>query len=151
MAGVIVQGGAEKIAPGKPDLHRAPGKLGIMGFAVLLIGGIVFAFTSLFADIDAAGVPSIATTTIVLLGAALLTALAFEFVNGFHDTANAVATVIYTHALTPMQAVLWSGLWNFLGVLTASGAVAFSIIALLPVELILQPDAAAGFAMVLPS
>jgi PiT family inorganic phosphate transporter len=148
MAGVIVQGGAEKIAPGKPDLHREPGKLGIMGFALLMIGGIVFTFVSLFADIDAAHVPPIATTAIVLLGAALLTALAFEFVNGFHDTANAVATVIYTHALTPIQAVLWSGLWNFLGVLTASGAVAFSIIALLPVELILQPDAAAGFAMV---
>lgn len=148
MAGVIVQGGSERIAPGKPDLHREPGRGGVLAFALLLVSGIGFAFYSLFADIDAARVPPIATTALVLLGAALLTALAFEFVNGFHDTANAVATVIYTHALTPMQAVLWSGLWNFLGVLTASGAVAFSIIALLPVELILQPDAAAGFAMV---
>ena len=61
-------------------------------------------------------------------------ALAFEFVNGFHDTANAVATVIYTHSLKPTQAVIWSGLWNLIGVLVSSGAVAFGITALLPVE-----------------
>jgi PiT family inorganic phosphate transporter len=86
--------------------------------------------------------------TIVLLAAALLLALSFEFVNGFHDTANAVATVIYTHTLTPGQAVVWSGMWNFLGVLTSSGAVAFGIVALLPVELILDVGSGAGFAMV---
>ena len=51
-------------------------------------------------------------------------ALSFEFVNGFHDTANAVATVIYTHSLKPIVAVVWSGAWNFIGVLTSSGAVA---------------------------
>ncbi|SJZ32744.1 inorganic phosphate transporter, PiT family [Enhydrobacter aerosaccus] len=86
--------------------------------------------------------------TIVLLGGALLLALSFEFVNGFHDTANAVATVIYTHTLSPMQAVIWSGAWNFLGVLTSTGAVAFGIVALLPVELILNVGSGAGFAMV---
>jgi PiT family inorganic phosphate transporter len=86
--------------------------------------------------------------TIVLLVAALFLALGFEFVNGFHDTANAVATVIYTHTLTPYQAVIWSGVWNFLGVLTSSGAVAFGIVALLPVELILDVGSGAGFAMV---
>src|ERR1700759_503869 len=86
--------------------------------------------------------------TIVLLVAALFLALSFEFVNGFHDTANAVATVIYTHTLTPTQAVIWSGTWNFLGVLTSSGAVAFGIVALLPVELILDVGSGAGFAMV---
>jgi PiT family inorganic phosphate transporter len=86
--------------------------------------------------------------TIVLLVAALFLALSFEFVNGFHDTANAVATVIYTHTLTPTQAVVWSGVWNFLGVLTSSGAVAFGIVALLPVELILDVGSGAGFAMV---
>lgn len=86
--------------------------------------------------------------TVVLLVAALLLALSFEFVNGFHDTANAVATVIYTHTLTPTQAVVWSGLWNFLGVLTSTGAVAFGIVALLPVELILDVGSGAGFAMV---
>src|SRR5579872_3771361 len=69
--------------------------------------------------------------TAVLLCAAVLLALSFEFVNGFHDTANAVATVIYTHSLTPTQAVVWSGGWNLLGVLTCSGDVAFGIVALL--------------------
>ena len=68
--------------------------------------------------------------------------------NGFHDTANAVATVIYTHSLTPWVAVVWSGLWNFVGVLTSSGIVAFGIVALLPVELILQVGSTAGLAMV---
>jgi PiT family inorganic phosphate transporter len=75
-------------------------------------------------------------------------ALSFEFVNGFHDTANAVATVIYTNTLTPVPAVVWSGIWNLIGVLTASGAVAFGIIALLPVELVLNIGSVAGFAMV---
>ena len=55
---------------------------------------------------------------------ALALALSFEFVNGFHDTANAVATVIYTNSLRSTQAVVWSGIWNFLGVLSSSGAVA---------------------------
>jgi PiT family inorganic phosphate transporter len=68
--------------------------------------------------------------------------------NGFHDTANAVATVIYTHTLEPHVAVVWSGMWNFLGVLTSTGAVAFGIISLLPVELILQVGRGSGFAMV---
>src|SRR5262249_7394583 len=79
---------------------------------------------------------------------ALFVALGFEFVNGFHDTANAVATVIYTHSLPPHFAVVWSGVWNFLGVLFSTGAVAFGIITLLPVELILQVGSDAGFAMV---
>jgi inorganic phosphate transporter, PiT family len=84
----------------------------------------------------------------VLLGVALLIALGFEFVNGFHDTANAVATVIYTHSLDPNIAVVWSGFCNLAGVLVSNGAVAFSVITLLPVELILQVSAGAGFAMV---
>ena len=75
-------------------------------------------------------------------------ALAFEFVNGFHDTANAVATVIYTHTLRPWIAVIWSGLWNFLGVLTSTGGIAFAILALLPVELVVNIGSSAGFAMV---
>ena len=73
-----------------------------------------------------------------LLGIALTIALGFEFVNGFHDTANAVATVIYTHSMQPVIAVVWSGFFNFLGVITSSGAVAYTIVTLLPVELILQ-------------
>ena len=148
MAGMIMQGGSGTAAPGKPELYRNPGRIGTMLFLSLLIGGVWFAFYSLNQDITSSHVPAIAAGAMVLLSAALLTALAFEFVNGFHDTANAVATVIYTHALSPTQAVLWSGLWNFLGVLSASGAVAFGIIQLLPVELILQPDAGVGFAMV---
>jgi inorganic phosphate transporter, PiT family len=84
----------------------------------------------------------------ILLVLALGLALGFEFVNGFHDTANAVATVIYTNSLKPAYAVVWSGMWNLIGVLTSSGAVAFSIVALLPVELVINVGSGAGFAMV---
>src|SRR5271154_2605914 len=84
----------------------------------------------------------------IFLLLALGLALSFEFVNGFHDTANAVATVIYTHSLKPMVAVVWSGCWNLIGVLTSSGAVAFGVLALLPVELVLNVGSGAGFAMV---
>jgi inorganic phosphate transporter, PiT family len=83
-----------------------------------------------------------------LLGVALLIALSFEFVNGFHDTANAVATVIYTHSLEPNIAVVWSGLCNLAGVLTSPLGVAFTIITLLPVELILRVSSGSGYAMV---
>src|ERR1700755_48033 len=86
--------------------------------------------------------------TAIFLILALLLALSFEFVNGFHDTANAVATVIYTHTLKPTHAVVWSGCWHLLGVLNSTGAVAFGVISLLPVELILNIGSAAGFAMV---
>ena len=75
-------------------------------------------------------------------------ALTFEFVNGFHDTANAVATVIYTHTLPPWIAVIWSGCWNLIGVLTSTGAVAFTIVALLPVDLVLNVGSSLGFDMV---
>ncbi len=75
-------------------------------------------------------------------------ALGFECVNGFHDTANAVATVIYTHSLKPWIAVVWSGVCNLAGVLWSSGAVAYGIVALLPVELVLHVGGPAGFAMV---
>lgn len=148
MAGIIVQGGDENIAPEGPDLDRTSSRAGALLFIVMLLGGLIFASFSLNQDISASHVPPIATAALLMLAIALFTALAFEFVNGFHDTANAVATVIYTHALTPLAAVLWSGVWNFLGVLLASGAVAFSIISLLPVELILQDNSAMGFAMV---
>src|ERR1700750_2547155 len=84
----------------------------------------------------------------IFLLLALAMALSFEFVNGFPDTANAVATVIYTHTLKPTVAVVWSGLWNLIGVLTSSGAVAFSVVSLLPVELVLNVGSGAGFAMV---
>src|ERR1700739_1136263 len=79
---------------------------------------------------------------------ALGLALSFEFVNGFHDTANAVATVIYTPSLKPWIAVIWSGLWNLTGVLVSTGAVAFGVVALLPVELVINVGSGAGWAMV---
>jgi PiT family inorganic phosphate transporter len=91
---------------------------------------------------------TLTTSAALFLLLALGLALSFEFVNGFHDTANAVATVIYTHSLKPVVAVVWSGCWNLIGVLTSSGGVAFGIIALLPVELVLNIGSAAGFAMV---
>ena len=117
-------------------------------FVALLLVGVGFTAYSLLLDLSGAGVPSSSLLTYVLLGCALLIALGFEFVNGFHDTANAVATVIYTHSLPPNVAVMWSGAFNFLGVLLSSGAVAFGIISLLPVELILQVGSGSGFAMV---
>ncbi len=84
----------------------------------------------------------------IFLLLALALALSFEFVNGFHDTANAVATVIYTHTLKPAYAVVWSGCWNLIGVLLSGGGVAFGVLALLPVELVLNVGSGAGFAMV---
>ena len=68
---------------------------------------------------------ALSTSSMIFLVLAVGMALAFEFVNGFHDTANAVATVIYTNTLPAWLAVVWSGCWNLLGVLTSSGAVAF--------------------------
>jgi inorganic phosphate transporter, PiT family len=91
---------------------------------------------------------SLGAVQLLCLICALGLALAFEFVNGFHDTANAVATVIYTNSLRPGVAVVWSGIWNLIGVLTSTGAVAFGIISLLPVELVMNVGSAAGFAMV---
>jgi inorganic phosphate transporter, PiT family len=125
---------------------RSPGKLGIMISIAVFIAGMAYAGISLGRDLSGTHVGSV--LPYILLGIALLVALGFEFVNGFHDTANAVATVIYTHSLEPHIAVVWSGFWNFLGVLVSSGAIAFTIISLLPVELILQVGSKAGFAMV---
>ena len=132
----------------KPKLDGAMSPATILAFLLVLATGLAFTAYSLYSDITAANVPLKELLPFLLLGLALLIALAFEFVNGFHDTANAVATVIYTHSLPPPVAVVWSGLWNFLGVLTSSGIVAFGIISLLPVELILQVGSGAGYAMV---
>src|ERR1700691_3846386 len=88
------------------------------------------------------------TGSAIFLFLALGLALSFEFVNGFHDTANAVATVIYPHSLKPYVAVVWSGIWNLIGVLTSTGAVAYGIVALLPVELVINIGSGAGYAMV---
>src|SRR6201991_2361814 len=132
-----------------PQAGSATGKgrsVGLIIFFLVIIAGAIYCATHLIDDLHTARQSSF--LPYLLLGIALLIALGFEFVNGFHDTANAVATVIYTHSLTPNIAVVWSGAWNFLGVLTSSGAVAFGILQLLPVELILQVGSSAGFAMV---
>ncbi|WP_322057112.1 inorganic phosphate transporter [Paraburkholderia sp. J63] len=115
-------------------------------FLLVIAAGAVYVIDHLVVDLRP--VQTSSALPFVLLGIALIIALGFEFVNGFHDTANAVATVIYTNSLDPHTAVIWSGAWNFLGVLVSSGAVAFGILQLLPVELILQVGSHAGFAMV---
>ncbi len=135
-------------AASKPNLNAKVSPVTVLIFLSLLIGGLIFTVYSISADIKEAGVQTKTWLPFLLLGISLFIALGFEFVNGFHDTANAVATAIYTHSMPPQFAVVWSGLFNFLGVLTSSGAVAFSVISLLPVELILQVGSEAGFAMV---
>lgn len=125
---------------------RSLASFGFFAFVILLFLGTLYTVEQLSFELMA--VKQSSAWPFILLGVALVIALGFEFVNGFHDTANAVATVIYTHSLPPHAAVIWSGLWNFIGVMMASGAVAFGIVSLLPVELILQVSAGAGFAMV---
>jgi PiT family inorganic phosphate transporter len=132
----------------RPQLDAKQHWLGGVIFIGLLILGIGFAVHGITADMDTAGTPPLAIGTFALLGLALLIALGFEFVNGFHDTANAVATVIYTNSLPANVAVVYSGCWNLFGVLVSSGTVAFTVITLLPVELILQVGSGAGYAMI---
>ena len=139
---------AADTASAKPRLDRKSGPLTSFIFIALLAAGLLFAGWSVIGDVADTGAVTTTWVPYILLGVALLIALGFEFVNGFHDTANAVATVIYTHSMPPNVAVIWSGCFNFLGVLVSSGAVAFGIISLLPVELILQVGSGAGFAMV---
>jgi len=116
-------------------------------FIAVLLGGFGYALFSIFTDTAQVG-ETLATGVFAFLALALVIALAFEFVNGFHDTANAVATVIYTNSMPAPLAVVWSGVFNLLGVLFSSGAVAYSIVALLPVDLILHVGSSAGFAMI---
>src|SRR5215510_920075 len=125
---------------------KGPGAIGMLIFGIVAIGAVTYIGWNLARDLSEMRAGS--AMPYILLGIALLVALAFEFVNGFHDTANAVATVIYTHSLDPHIAVVWSGFFNFLGVVTITKAVAFGIVSLLPVELILQVGSSAGFAMV---
>ncbi|GAB3641776.1 inorganic phosphate transporter [Spirosoma arcticum] len=89
------------------------------------------------------------TDVFILLFISLFAACAFEFVNGFHDTANAVATVIYTNSLKPTVAVVWSGICNFTGVLLGGIGVAMGIVNLLPVELLVDQNVYHSVAMVM--
>src|SRR5262249_21584589 len=151
MADIALPGSIEparKPAQRGPDLDRGFNPLAGIIFLGVLGAAMLFVAYSIYADVDATGTRVTNYLPFLLLGVALFIALGFEFVNGFHDTANAVATVIYTHSMPAHVAVVWSGLFNFLGVMASSGAVAYGIIALLPVELILQVGSSAGFAMV---
>jgi inorganic phosphate transporter, PiT family len=136
------------LSGGGPKLDHGINPLTLILFFGVLAAGILFVAFSIYSDVDAAGSRITSLLPFLLLFVALMIALGFEFVNGFHDTANAVATVIYTRSLPANVAVVWSGLWNLAGVMWSSGAVAFGIVSLLPVELILQVSSGAGFAMV---
>ncbi len=149
MSDFALPGSMQPAAPSKrPNLDKGFNPLTLILFFGVLAAGLLFVAYSLYVDVDATGARVTTYLPFIMLFVALLIALGFEFVNGFHDTANAVATVIYTHSMPAELAVVWSGFFNFLGVLLSSGAVAFGIISLLPVELILQVGTGAGFAMV---
>ncbi|MDR8264921.1 inorganic phosphate transporter [Acinetobacter baumannii] len=128
------------------NVHVPTPKFFMPVFLTIIIATLIYIGFQVSADL--AHVPPLSLYSVILLSTALLIALGFEFVNGFHDTANAVATVIYTNALPAPVAVMWAGFCNFLGVMVASGAVAYGIIALLPVDLIMNMGSGAGFAMV---
>ncbi|RTL53706.1 MAG: inorganic phosphate transporter [Bradyrhizobiaceae bacterium] len=132
----------------RPNLDKGFNPLTMLLFFGILAAGLLFVAYSIYIDVGNAHTKITSYVPFFLLLVALFIALGFEFVNGFHDTANAVATVIYTHSLPAEFAVMWSGFFNFLGVLLSTGAVAFGIVSLLPVELILQVGSSAGFAMV---
>ena len=147
--GIAVAVAPQEIAAGSlldQKLKKSPGVVGVLVFGAALVVGLAYVGSQVARDLSSTHL--LTAWPYILLAAALFIALGFEFVNGFHDTANAVATVIYTHSLDPHVAVVWSGMWNLIGVLTSSGAVAFAILSLLPVELILQVGKGAGFAMV---
>ncbi len=84
---------------------------------------------------------------IAMLVACFALVLAFEATNGFHDTSNAVATVIYTHALKPVPAVIWSGLMNFVGVMVGGIAVAYALVDILPPDVLTPPNGAPAVPM----
>jgi PiT family inorganic phosphate transporter len=148
MTDFALPGSIEPAVKKGPDLDRGIHPLAGIVFMGVIGAALLFVAYSIYADVDATGVRVTAYAPYILLFVALLIALGFEFVNGFHDTANAVATVIYTRAMPAHIAVVWSGMFNLFGVLLSTGAVAFGIVSLLPVELILQVGSGAGFAMV---
>ena len=90
-------------APSRPRLDHKPGKATWALFAALLVIGLGYTAYSIATDYAGSGETATAIWPFILLGLALLIALGFEFVNGFHDTANAVATVIYTNSLPPQE------------------------------------------------
>ena len=145
MSDLALPGSIEPAARKGPDLSGAINPITGIIFGGVIAAVLLFVAYSIYTDVDDSGAKVTSYAPFLLLFVALLIALGFEFVNGFHDTANAVATVIYTRSLPANFAVVWSGMFNLIGVLTSSGAVAFGIISLLPVELILQVGSSAGF------
>ncbi len=148
MSDMALPGSIEPALKKGPDLDKGFHPLTGVIYLGVIAAALLFVAYSIYADVDATGTRVTSFLPYLLLFAALLIALGFEFVNGFHDTANAVATVIYTRSMPAHIAVVWSGMFNLFGVLLSSGAVAFGIVSLLPVELILQVGSSAGFAMV---
>jgi PiT family inorganic phosphate transporter len=148
MSDMALPGSIEPALRKGPDLDKGFHPLTGIIYMGVVAAALLFVAYSIYADVDATGTRVTSYLPYLLLFVALLIALGFEFVNGFHDTANAVATVIYTRAMPAHIAVVWSGMFNLFGVLLSSGAVAFGIVSLLPVELILQVGSSAGFAMV---
>lgn len=148
MSDVALPGSIEPALSKGPDLNRGFHPLTGIIYLGVIAAALLFVAYSIWVDVDATGTQVKSIAPFLMLFVALLIALGFEFVNGFHDTANAVATVIYTRSLPAHIAVVWSGMFNLFGVLLSSGAVAFGIVSLLPVELILQVGSSAGFAMV---
>jgi inorganic phosphate transporter, PiT family len=148
MSDVALPGSIEPALRKGPDLEGGFHPLTGIIYMGVIAAALLFVAYSIWVDVDATGTQVKSIAPFLMLFVALLIALGFEFVNGFHDTANAVATVIYTRSLPANIAVVWSGMFNLFGVLLSSGAVAFGIVSLLPVELILQVGSSAGFAMV---
>jgi inorganic phosphate transporter, PiT family len=148
MSDMALPGSIEPALKKGPELDKGFHPLTGVIYMGVVAAALLFVAYSIYSDIDATGTRVTSYLPYLMLFVALLIALGFEFVNGFHDTANAVATVIYTRSLPAHIAVVWSGMFNLFGVLLSSGAVAFGIVSLLPVELILQVGSSAGFAMV---
>jgi PiT family inorganic phosphate transporter len=148
MSDVALPGSIEPALTKGPELDKGFHPLTGIIYLGVVAAALLFVAYSIYSDVDATGTKVNSLLPYLLLFVALLIALGFEFVNGFHDTANAVATVIYTRSLPAHIAVVWSGMFNLFGVLLSSGAVAFGVVSLLPVELILQVGSSAGFAMV---
>ena len=106
------------LAGPRPKLEAPANPLAAILFFGVIAAAFLFVGYSLYVDVSETGMKTTTFLPYLLLFVALLIALGFEFVNGFHDTANAVATVIYTHSMPASLAVVWSGCFNLLGVLT---------------------------------
>lgn len=135
-----------------PSLYPQPSgrrqRVSLLLVGLLSMAGIGWMMTQLSADIrDAFGGAPPFVSALLLCGALLL-ALGFVFINGMHDTANAVTTVIYTGTLSPARAVLISAIANMLGVLLASGVVAWGVMSLLPAEGMIALDSRHGYALI---